>query len=56
MKRPVLRGYPTLAHRDLLAPRIIRGDSYYCIKNLDMFMDPSRNPPGAVTECHVVTR
>jgi hypothetical protein len=40
--------------RELLQPRIIRGDSYYSIRKLDTFMDPANNPPGAVTECHIV--
>ena len=30
-----------------LAPRIIRGESYYRMANLDRFMDPPNNVPGA---------
>lgn len=47
------RDDPAMPHRELLQPRIIRGDSYYSIRKLDAFMDPKNNPPGAVTECHI---
>ena len=31
--------------RRLLQPRIIRGESYYRLENLDRFMSPANNPP-----------
>ena len=41
------RDDPNLTHRHLLQPRIIRGDTYYSLRNLDAFMDPAKNPPDA---------
>ena len=38
--------------RRLLVPRIIRGDSYYRMSNLDRFMDPINNQPGEDLEFH----
>jgi hypothetical protein len=35
--------------KKLLQPRIIRGESYYKISNIDRFMDPANNAPDAVT-------
>lgn len=31
--------------RQLLKPRIIRGESYYRLENLDRFMEPANNVP-----------
>ena len=41
------RDDPEIAHRELLQPRIIRGQPYYKISKLDQFMDPALNAPGA---------
>jgi hypothetical protein len=35
--------------RKLLQPRIIRGESYYKIANIDRFMDPVNNAPDEET-------
>jgi hypothetical protein len=40
------------AHRELLQPRIISGDPYYRIANLDRFMDPANNAPDAAIVDH----
>jgi hypothetical protein len=50
------RDDPTVHRRELLAPRIIRGDSYYCIARLDQFMEPASNAPGATIDNHLVLR
>lgn len=54
--RQTLRNWrddPTIAHRELLQPRIIRGDPYYRISNLEKFMDPANNAPGSEIVNHV---
>lgn len=53
--RQTFRGWrddTEMAHRELLQPRIINGDPYYRIANLDRFMDPACNPPGVEIANH----
>jgi len=47
------RDDPEIARTELLKPRIIRGEAYYCIERLDRFMDPKNNAPGAAIENHL---
>lgn len=35
--------------KKLLQPRIIRGESYYKVTNIDRFMDPANNAPDEIT-------
>lgn len=37
---------PDLPGSKMLRPRIIRGEAYYKISTLDLFMEPSRTPVG----------
>lgn len=57
--RQTFRGWrddTEMAHRELLQPRIIRGEPYYRIANLDRFMDPANNPPGAEIVDHFLKK
>lgn len=47
------RDDPTLQGAELLQPRIIRGEAYYCLAKLDRFMDPGLNPPDATIANHL---